>query len=358
MGTNFKMAASLTILLVVTFVAIWELYIRSLGVGISYNDDIPLWANKRSQAYDATESTFFLGPSRIKFDIDLPTWENLTGEKAVQLAMVGTSPQLILKDLANDEKFKGKLIIDITEFIIFSRTPRDEDARKGIEYYKNITPAQWTSFHINHLLESKFVFLDSRLFSLNGLLNYLHFSNRHGVEDDVNAPIGFEPATFDRQNIMSDKFISDTTRQIAMKNIWKNIGMLDIKMGITGDTLQNIFRDLKISIDKIKLKGGQVMFIHPPSSGEMRAAEKVAYPREIYWDNLLRFTNTQGIHFEDYPGISDFTCPEWSHLSPKDARVFTRLLILILQKEKNWTFPNKQITASVYTNSKTFYYGI
>ena len=100
-SAHLKKAAILTVLLVITSIGSWELYLRYHGIGISYNDDAPLWAYKRAQIYDKPEqSTFFIGDSRIKFDIDLPTWEKITGEKAIQLALVGTSPQLILKNIS------------------------------------------------------------------------------------------------------------------------------------------------------------------------------------------------------------------------------------------------------------------
>jgi hypothetical protein len=330
----------------------WEFYLRSIGVSNSYDDNEALWAYKRSQIYDEPEkSTFFIGSSRIKFDIDLKTWKEVTGEKPVQLALVGTSPQLTLKDLAEDKNFKGKLIVDGTEFILFSRDAGDrENAKKSIEYYKKRTPAQIAGFYIDYVLQHNLVFLESKIFSLNGILDQLPVAERKGVPVFKGFPIGFEPTTFDRQNVMSDDFIMDTNRQREVKNAWIKFGAVSSKPGIKGDSLQNIFNDLKNSIDKIKARGGQIIFLRPPSSGEAKAGEKLAYPRNIYWDALLAYTNTPGIYFEDYPEMSNFICPEWSHLSPKDAATFTKSLIKILE-QKGW-FLHKLTTALNYINSK------
>ncbi len=339
-ATNLKKAGMLTLLLVLIAIGCWEFYLRAIGISFSFDDNEPLWANKRSEIYDQPErSTFFIGSSRIKFDTDLKTWEDITGERAIQLALVGTSPQLVLKDLANDKNFKGKLIVDGTEFILFSRDPGDqENAQKSIDYYKKWTPAQKASFYIDYVLQRNLVFLESKKMSLNALLDQLPVPGRKGVPVFSGFPIGFEPTTFDRQNIMSDDFIKDTGRQRQVKNAWIKFGVVSANPGIKGDSLQNIFKDLKTSIDKIKAKGGQVIFLRPPSSGEARAGEKIAYPRELYWDKLLTYTNTPGIYFEDYPEIAHFICPEWSHLSPQQAMVFTKKIIEILQKEKGWIF--------------------
>jgi hypothetical protein len=141
---------------------------------------------------------------------------------------------------------------------------------------------------------------------------------------------------------MSDDFIKDTLRQNKVKEIWKKFGVVNKTLGPTGDTLNKIFSDLKNSIDKIKERGGQVIFLRPPSSGESREAEKVAYPRQIFWDNLLANTNSTGIYFEDYPEMAHFTCPEWSHLSPKDAIIYTKHLVKALET-KGWKFKTTKI---------------
>lgn len=38
------------------------------------------------------KSTVFIGSSRIKFDLDIDTWEGITGDHAIQLACVGSTP--------------------------------------------------------------------------------------------------------------------------------------------------------------------------------------------------------------------------------------------------------------------------
>lgn len=340
---HFIKAAILSAAIVIIAMASWEFYLRNKGISFSFDDNEALWAYKRSQIYKEPGATFFIGSSRIKFDVNIPTWENITGQKAIQLALVGTSPQLILKDLADDKNFKGKLVVDGTEMILYSRDPGDQvNASKSIKYYKNITPAQRVSFSIDYFLQSNLVFLESKKFSLNGIMDNITVPDRKGIPAFHGFPIGFEPTTFDRQNVMSPDFIKDTSRQRRVKEIWAQFGLLNKNLGITGDTLQKIFADVKASVDKIKARGGQVIFVRPPASGEMREAEKKAYPREQYWDKLLAYTKTEGIHFEDYPETAHFICPEWSHLSPDDAKIYTAHLIKILKEEKGWKFNHSE----------------
>ena len=167
---HFRNAALLTLFVVVTFLIGWECNWRSQGFPISYHDDASLWSTKRQKVYCPIDAaTVFIGSSRIKFDLDIPTWENVTGEKALQLSFVGTSPRPLLDDLAGDNSFKGKLIIDVMEPLFFGANQKrnEKSAREAIEYYRKWTPAQKFSAYLNYALESAFVFLDKDKFSFN-----------------------------------------------------------------------------------------------------------------------------------------------------------------------------------------------
>jgi hypothetical protein len=102
-----------------------------------------------------------------------------------------------------------------------------------------------------------------------------------------------------------------------------------------------VFKEVKDAIDKIRARGGQVVFVKPPSSGGYLETELAVYPREQYWDAMLKYTNTPGIHFADYSAIANLVCPEWSHLHPKDVLTFTNELVRILRDEQGWKFREK-----------------
>jgi len=246
----------------------------------------------------------------------------------------------LLDDLANDIKFKGKVIIDVTEGIFFdpNEARANSSAATAIKYYKDWTPAQKASSRLNKFLESGLVFLDKNKFSLNAFLNEIPLPKRKGVWLFPLFPRGFEMNTSERQNFMTDDFVKDTYQHQKQIANWIFFGDTVKIQGIKGDSLSTILKSVKTSIDKIKARGGQVLFVRTPSSGGYIETEDVVYPREQYWDRMLSYTETQGIHFKDYPGIANFICPEWSHLTPGDAVVFTREFIKILKEEKGWKF--------------------
>src|SRR5688572_30450539 len=272
----------LTMVLIVAFMAAWELYIRSRGFSPTYNDDKVLWANKRREVYKSpTEATVFVGSSRIKFDIDLPTWRKLTGEDPVQLAIVGTSPRPILRDLGNDANFKGKVIIDMMEPLYYSPATfiTEKSGIEALKYYESETPAQRASALLGFKLESSVAFLEEGKFGLSNLLNDLQVPNRPGVFSFPSFPHEFEVATYDRQTFMTPMFLENPTLIKRQTENWMKLGILSKKPGIKGDTLERVFKEAKEAVDKIRARGGQVIFVRPPSSGAALEAESAAYPR-------------------------------------------------------------------------------
>jgi hypothetical protein len=341
-ASQLAKAGILTIVLVTSTLVCWELHLRNKGLTVDYDDGESLWSNKRGMVYEpADRSTVFIGSSRIKYDLDIETWKTLTGDNPVQLAIEGNSPRPVLENLANDKNFRGKLVVDVTEGLFFSSSPNNtSEPESRITYYKKITPAQRMSFLINYQLESRFVFLDKANFSLAALLDELPIKKREGVFSlPWNFPMEFGRITFDRQDIMMDKFLTDTNLQNKVKGLWDFFHKVDTELPASGKTLDSVFISVKSACDKIKSRGGQVLFVRTPSSGPYLAAENEGFPRKKYWDQLLKITNCPGIHFADYPGIDHFVCPEFSHLNHSDAIIFTKHFVRILEEDKGWKFP-------------------
>lgn len=329
-------AAVLAAVLVLAAVVGTEIYLRSHGVTISYDDGPPLWSDKRAMAYPLPEhGIVFIGSSRIKYDLDIPTWNDLAGCRAVQLAIEGSSPRPVLEDLANDPNFHSRLVVDVTEGLFFSNSPGSEEKpRKNIQYYHDRTPAQRASFRLNKVLESNLVLLDKDNFSLGAQLDALEIPSRPGVFMMPIFPMDFQRNTFERQMHMTPRFVADTALQHRVSGIWQFFGKMARQAPpMPQEELDAIFQSVKAAVGKIKARGGEVLFVRTPSSGPAWMGEQMGFPREKYWDRLLAETGCPGIHFVDYPEIAHFVCPEDSHLSPQDAVVFTRHFVELVDKK-------------------------
>ena len=104
---------------------------------------------------------------------------------------------------------------------------------------------------------------------------------------------------------------------------------------VSGKALQSILDEVAAAVKRIENRGGRVIFVRTPSSGPMEEGEQKAFPRATYWDALLTTANARGIHYTDYPQTASLICPEWSHLSPRDAVRYTKYLIEQL-REHGW----------------------
>ncbi|MEP6674860.1 MAG: hypothetical protein ABJA78_06885 [Ferruginibacter sp.] len=342
-NSSLTKAGVFTLIVVTLCLAGWEMYLRSSGYKISYDDDESLWSDKRDLVYQPSDkATVMIGSSRIKYDVDIDTWKKLTGDQPVQLASVGSSPLPVLDNLANDKNFSGKLIIDVTEILFFSTDmPNLKTPTENVDWYKKRTPAQWFSTKVGHVLESKLVFLDKDYFSLNSLLHKIKVRDRPAVFVFPDFPLEFTRVTSERQCFMTDRFVADTNLQNQVKGVWGFLRKLSTGPPMHGAALDSLFATVKTDIDKIKARGGQVLFTRTPSSGPFLMGEKMGFPRAQYWDRLLSVTNCPGVYFEDYPAIAHLQCPEFSHLTVADAVIYTTTLVDILQKEKGWIFPHK-----------------
>ncbi len=317
----------------------YEWFLRSHNYTISYDDEGgTLFADIRRKVYmPKDKATVMLGSSRMKFDLDIDTWKENTGETAIQLANVGSSPILILRDLAEDPKFAGKVIIDVTPSAFFdlkgnmSRRPKEK-----IEYYKKETIAQRWSFHINDLLESQLVFLDKENFSLSSILKKSEiFPNREGKKEFPPYPTDFGRVTRERQELLGYNFMHDTAQINQMTRVWTETTLKSDKRASTPQKqIDSLIFVYKENIQKILARNGQVIFIRPPSSGKALEMETRFFPDEKYWDRLLALTGIKGIDFKDYNSLQNFNCIEMSHLSQPDAAKYTAALIQILKEEQ------------------------
>ena len=93
-----------------------------------------------------------------------------------------------------------------------------------------------------------------------------------------------------------------------------------------------VFDEVKENVDRIRARGGDVVFMRCPSEGLFIEREHKEFPREKYWDQLLVETDAGGVHFEDNAALQGLELPEWSHLSPYDSDVFTKAIAPLIRQ--------------------------
>jgi nicotinamidase-related amidase len=86
------------------------------------------------------------------------------------------------------------------------------------------------------------------------------------------------------------------------------------------------------AIAKLRAHGVFVVFVREMSAGEFLDFENESFPRAETWDALLTKTGTPGIFYADYPQLSNFDIPDWSHMTKSSAERYTTELVGLLRQ--------------------------
>ena len=324
------------VLVVIAAAAAWEFYCRSIGYGPTLNDNEDLWTQARRRV--KPESIVIIGDSRAWFDLDLDELQKGLGKRPVQLAAGGSCAYPVLADLANDERFHGTIICSVVPRMFFAPpgSPPMDRSEKAVRRYHTQTLAQRASQYLAMPLEEHVAFLKQEELTLEDLLKRLPIPNRPGALVPPRFPPYFQSEDRERRARMIEQCAQPGELQSRIQQIWLPLFTPPppptyIPQEVFTEKMKKAkedrFRDTTAAVAKLRARGGKIVFVRFPLTGELKALEDRITPRSDIWNSLLKCTGTPGIYFEDYPELSSFNCPEWSHLSAGDSVEFTKRLI-------------------------------
>jgi hypothetical protein len=329
----------ITVSVVMTLVVatvVWELYCRSLGYGPSLNDTGDLWTEARRRVQP--ESIVIVGDSRALFDSDLDEIEKGLGRRPIQLAQPGSTAFPVLADLINDQTFHGTILCSVVPRIFFAPpgAPPMNRAEKSVRRAHTQTLAQRASHNLGIYLEEWFACMKQDDLTLGALLDQLPIPNRPNAHVPPPLPPYFASITRERRARMIEQCARPGKLQERIKHRWIPLWTPPpppsyIPKEVFGkkmhDAFEARFADTKALVEKLRARGGKIVFVRFPMSGDLKALEDRTTPRAGTWDRLLKETAAPGIYFEDFPELASFNCPEWSHLSAGDSVEFTKRLV-------------------------------
>lgn len=329
----------LTVVVVVIIIAAtcaWEFYCRSIGYGPTLNDNEDLWTMTRQRV--KPESVVIIGDSRAWFDLDLDELQKGLGKRPVQLAMAGSCAYPVLADLANDESFHGTIICSLTPrlFIAPPGSPPMERSTKAVRRTHTQTPAQRVSQYLTMPLEEHIAFLKQEDLTLDELLKRLPISNRPGALVPPPLPPYFRTLDRERRARMIERCAQPGELQTRIQHRWVRLFTppppptyipREAFMAKMKESTEARFHDTTAAVAKLRDRGGKLVFLRFPVTGDLKALEDRATPRSQIWDRVIKDTGAPGIYFEDFPELSGFNCPEWSHLSAGDSVEFSKRLV-------------------------------
>lgn len=310
----------LALLLAGTLLSAGETGWRWAGHRPSVVDSLQLWSYHRSRASSNDPRTLVLcGASRSLLGFSTRVFGQRHRDwKVVHLAVDGREPLATLQDLASDRRFRGLVLLEIHESSIGYGLGQNEQ----VDFHHHQTG--WTN-----VIECVCcAAIQDQLAAVHPSLN-----PRRLLAGWCNARF---PAPSYRQGYFDRSVDADYDRlDAASHREWrlKRVRASYRRWGAPApaDWLQKA-HGLVAAADTIRQRGGRVVFIRYPTSGEYWDLDCQYYPRAQYWDRLVLDHGLSAVHFQDLPRSRLLECPDASHLDYRDKDAFTNELLDALER--------------------------
>ena len=281
------------------------------------SDSKELWHYWRERvSHDDEHVIVLLGTSRLKADISLDTLRaRLPGYQLIQLAISEAQSSIgILRELVADPGFKGTVVCDIDTPLL---------ARAHWDDHRDYSGYRPTSVRA-YVDAIVFAWLSDRLIGLRGPFTLRPILVRLALRKPLPKP-DIAHLTFRRESQWDfslardvEAVRSETTEAYRHKYQQRSFPPLDA-------LLQDIAQ-VNAMVRRLNGRGGHVVFLRTPSTGERWTLEQQFHSKEGNWDRFVKLTDAVCIHFRDVAQMHALRCPDESHLDYRDSATFTEIL--------------------------------
>ncbi|MBW2495195.1 MAG: hypothetical protein JRE43_10625 [Deltaproteobacteria bacterium] len=235
----------------------------------------------------------------------------------MQLAIAGDTPLPILEDLAADPDFHGLVIVEVLPRILFgSRETR------GIESRRFLSAWGTTRSSPSRRMEAQLrIGVAERLAALR--LPPAQLISRLRRPGGPRVPYFSMDGT---RFLRLDFSRADLDRRRA--TILEQIGDADAPVG--EDDRDQIIARLVAAEGALTQRGAQLVWLQMPRSGHVKAIEEQRFPNARFWEPLLAQSHALALSAGRIRSLSEFDCPDGSHIDVHDAPRFTRALAEVL----------------------------
>jgi hypothetical protein len=295
---------------------------RMAGYRPSVRDSRELWRFWRERIRTRDPGVVvLLGTSRMQADVSLEVLEAcLPGRRAIQLAVQGPGSSLsILQDLATDPDFCGTVICELETPLL---EQRHWDDLRAYRTYEPGLPAEYCDTVFRDWLDDKFVALH-RALTLRSCCSRIVHRGPGPAAEKVHM-------RFTRQTQCELSSVPDQEglRRRAVEDFRSQYELNGVP---TFDSMWKEIEDVDRVARTLSSRGGLVVFVRLPSSGDHWRIEEKYHPKSN-WDRFASMTDATCIHFRDVVDMQGFNLPDESHLDFCDAPRFTRALVSELRR--------------------------
>jgi hypothetical protein len=303
-----------------------EFYWRHAGYEPNVRDSPQLWSMQRDRVYDSRKIPLvMLGASRIEFDIDMKEMKQLLPDyRPIMLAQNAHYPLAVLRDLADDKNFRGVVLCDLEPSGLYKKYT--DSQQPLVDYYHRDWSPSWRVHRwLLNAWQKNAVVADPDLGAVAVA--------KRVISGEAPPPPDYLRFYTDRSG---DLDYTHTSVEAAKRHFAELVA--NRKGDLRSDVApEQWFADLSDVIDwtnRIDARGGRVIFMQSPTSGEVRRAEGIMHPPDLYWNRFAAVVPRSIDGLSD-PALSAFVEADDSHLDFRDKPAYTRALVGELVK-RGW----------------------
>lgn len=290
---------------------------RALGYRPTAVDSPALWKFWYERAATSGPKTIvFIGASRIQAGISTDRMRaRLPDYEIVQLGeYAGGSPVGVLRALADDRRFNGIVICDMLAPFLM---------RQGWESQRDLYESRART---REQLDAYEMARAADLLAVKNADSGIGAAVKRLIESGQLPPQNHVRMRQDR-SLEIDFGVMEDLQGFREKNAASFRQQYETAEHPAPEDLDDEFKEVDGFVRRIQDRGGQIVFLRMPSSGDRRAIEEKYHPKAKYWDRFAAMSSGIRIHWTEIEGASNLTCPDESHLAYRDAGTFTDLLV-------------------------------
>lgn len=314
-GKSWFVALAVTLFLLCTLESYW----RINGHKPNIVDDQRLWSIERSKIGKSEKELVLLGSSRMQTDISIETLNSIFPDYSIiNLAADGTCANAALFDLAKEDKFKGKVIVEITPECLLFGGDKDISQQFYIDYFHN-------SFNLNERLNRGIATsIQDNIVVIDPYLNLIKVAGKLIVEKKYQTPNYV--TTYENRTRAADYSKSNISQQKIERIKHAEERYRQLSSRITTHLIKHQITSLNEAVKMIFQRGGKIVFVRYPVSDEHYNMSEQYFPRPIYWDCIIQAISAKVVHFKDIEEMNLLECPDASHIDFRDKEKFTNTL--------------------------------
>lgn len=333
-----------SLLLVAVAVIGWEALARDMyhTPGTFQSGMVEMWADERRKLDTPEENVrvVLTGSSRMLWDADLDIMESKFGHRPVQLALAGTSPVKIVEDIIENTEFDGVILVGVASFLFSSPFAMGDLESWGYygtpakEWYDGVSFSKRSGRVLHDFLSLHFGFLDDS-FSMPELLKgYVVLANREGAYD-VRLD-GWKLGDYyeDRQTDMWPPVEDENSFDNAQVKAFWDLPGREHDPEKTRETATAAIEYYGPLIEKLRARGGDIVFVRMPISGLYLEGDQKNQFVESFWSPMAEGVDALFIDTMAYPDLMDgLRTPEWSHLDRASQDLFSERIVPLIAAE-------------------------